>query len=88
MDRTFLRNHIAPSDDSSVRNGNELRVAVRDVVHHELAGAGQRRSFEKCEVLSLTSNAIDGMMEALNVLGRYAFDRRLYPRSRVDRLCT
>ena len=38
MDRTFLRNHIAPSDDSSVRIVTDLTIGYGDIVPRQALG--------------------------------------------------
>src|SRR5215475_3062427 len=50
MHRTWLRNHVAPSDDRSASKSDELGVPLRDVVHHEFAGTCQRRSFKESKL--------------------------------------
>ena len=66
-----LRNHIAPPDYFATCNGDKLRIALRDIVHYELACAIQWQRFKESKVLPLTSNEIHCTVEALHVLRRY-----------------
>src|SRR5262249_39314639 len=70
MNRTIFWNDVAPANNVAVKYSNELRVTFGDVVHHKLVGAVERRSFEKCKVLSFVGNEINAPMEAFDVLGR------------------
>jgi hypothetical protein len=64
-----LRDDIAPSDNVATSNGDKLRIALRDIVHYELACVVQRRRFKEGKVPPLTRNEVHRTMEAFHVLG-------------------
>jgi hypothetical protein len=61
-----FRDDIAPSDNIASRNGDKLRVALRNIVHYELACAVQWRRFKEGKVFPLTGNEIQCAIEAFH----------------------
>jgi hypothetical protein len=73
--RAIPGDDIAPSDDVASSDGDELRVALRYIVHHKFTGLCQSGSFEERKVLSLTGHVVKSAVEALHVFGRNSSDR-------------
>jgi hypothetical protein len=62
-----FRQDVAPPDSIAVRNSNNLRMSLRDVVEDELTRSCQRRRFKKCQVFPLVGNRIQRPMESIRV---------------------
>lgn len=83
-DRTVAPDDVAPAHNYVADFGHELRVILADVRENERPCGFQGRRLEKREVEVLSRNAIEGSMEAVNVVFGYGDDsvshRRVLPR--------
>src|SRR5581483_4967873 len=61
-----IRRHTVPTDDASVRQGEELRITVGNVAAHELAHRLDRRRLDERQIETLARDDIESGMEALD----------------------
>jgi hypothetical protein len=65
---SFLGQDVTPANHDSIGQGNELNVLGTNVAENELPDGFNGRRFKKSQVFMLTSNPVEDLPKALDVL--------------------